>query len=137
MARRKRKHIPLKTKLAAALACLLPQSERDSARADKVKAEHILSWFEFHHIVFHAHDGSDEWWNLHPLVMDLHRKRSKGPRSDTSVIAKVKRLRATPVIAAGLPKPRYIMIDIPSRPKRKIPSRPFPKKHRPLRATNG
>ncbi len=93
----------MKTKLAAALACLLPRDERDAARADKVKAEHVLSWFEFDHVILHAHDGSDKWWNLDPKFKAVHREKSS---RDTSIVAKVKRLRQAPQVVAGKPKPR-------------------------------
>jgi hypothetical protein len=102
MARRKRKHIPLTEKLAAALACLLPQKHRDLWRGSKVSAEFVLAQFEWDHIVLHAHDGSDDWHNLDPKLKAVHREKS---RRDTSVVAKVKRLRAAPVVAAGKPKP--------------------------------
>lgn len=104
--KRKRKAIKSKDKLASALAMLLPQSERDRMRRGQLRAEYILSLFEFHHIVFHAHGGSDDWWNLHPMDKDEHRARSKGLRSDTSVVAKVKRLRQSPQAVAGKPKPK-------------------------------
>src|SRR5258705_12313591 len=98
---RKRKAVKSKDKLASALAMLLPQSERDRMRRGQLRAEYSLSLFEFHHIVFHAHGGSDDWWNLHPMEKDEHRARSKGLRSDTSVVAKVKRVRQPSQAVSG------------------------------------
>src|SRR5258706_15812430 len=103
MASRKRKAIKSKAKLAAALACLLPPMRRDELRRLHAKTEDVLSLFEFDHVVLHAHDGSDEWWNLDPKYVAAHREKS---RRDTSIVAKVKRLRQAPQVAAGKPKPR-------------------------------
>lgn len=89
MPRRKRKHISLKTKLAATLACLLPQSERDEMRREKVSADAVLRRFEFDHVVLHTHDGSDEWHNLTPMIRAEHREKS---RKDAGIVAKMKRL---------------------------------------------
>lgn len=120
MAHRKRKYISLKERLAATLACLLPQSERDRMRRGQLRTEYILSLFEFHHVVPHAppFNGSDKWWNLHPMDKDEHRARSKGLRSDTSVVAKVKRLRAAPQAVAGKPKSAKGRVDAPGPRKR-------------------
>lgn len=103
--KRKRKHIPLKTKLAAALACLLPPGRRDELRRYRAKADDVLSLFEWDHIVLHAppFNGSDAWWNMDPKHVAEHRKKS---RRDTSIVAKVKRLRQAPAVAAGRPKPK-------------------------------
>lgn len=99
----KRGHISLKTKLAAALACQLPQKQRDLWRGSEVSAEFVLAQFEWDHIVLHAHSGSDDWHNLTPLLRAVHREKS---RRDTAIAAKVKRLRQAPVVAAGKPKPQ-------------------------------
>lgn len=103
--RRKRKHVNLTQKLAATLACLMPQAERDVLRAARAPAEVVLARFQFHHVVYHAppFNGSDKWWNLHPMPNKAHRERSG---RDTSAIAKVKRLRDAPAVAAGKPKPK-------------------------------
>src|SRR5882724_11279863 len=100
--KRKRKAIKSRDKLAAALACLLPQTERDILRVARAPAEVVLARFEFHHVVPHCapFNGSDSWWNLDAMPKKSHRARSKGLRSDTSVIAKVKRLRQSPQAVA-------------------------------------
>jgi hypothetical protein len=89
--KRKRKHISLTTKLAAALACLLPQDVRDFMRGARISPEAVISKFNFDHIVLHALPfmGSDEWWNLDPKLADIHKEKSA---KDTSRIAKVRRL---------------------------------------------
>lgn len=91
----------MKQRLAAALACLLPPMRRDELRRLHAKAEDVLSLFEFDHVVLHAHDGSDEWWNLDPKHVAAHREKS---RRDTSIVAKVKRLCQAPQAVAGKPK---------------------------------
>lgn len=116
---RPRKHIPLTERLAMALACLLPQEQRDDLRARKVPAKSIISLFEADHIVLHALGGSDFWWNLHPTLRMQHREKS---RRDTSICAKVKRLqypRVAKTKIAARPNPW------PPRGVRKLQSRPF------------
>src|SRR5258706_14342536 len=108
MAKRKRKHVSLKQRLARAFWMLLPQTERDILRGARAPAEVVLARFEFHHVVPHCapFNGSDAWWNLDAMPKKTHRARSKGMRSDTSIIAKVKRLRQSPQAIAGKPKPK-------------------------------
>lgn len=91
MARRKRDYIPYSERLAAALACLLPQAERDQWRAAKMDASCILDLFTFDHIHLHALEGADAWWNLDPKLRAPHREKS---RKDTGIVAKTKRLSA-------------------------------------------
>lgn len=104
---RKRRHIPTKQKLAAALACLLPQETRDQLRHHEQGADTVIALFEWDHAVLHALGGSDEWQNLTPMLKGAHREKS---RTDTSKVAKVRRIddkwRAfTRAMAAGR-KPR-------------------------------
>jgi hypothetical protein len=87
--RRPRKHIPLREKLAAALALALPQELRDLYREKKVDADVVISQFEFDHIALHAFEGADAWHNLDPLLKPAHREKS---RRDTGRAAKVVRL---------------------------------------------
>lgn len=51
----------------------------------------MLALFQWDHNVFHAWDGSDLWHNLTPLLIAVHREKSK---SDTSKVAKTKRISA-------------------------------------------
>lgn len=123
---RKRGYVRMEDKLAAALACLLLQEQRDELRRGKVPAADILALFEWDHIVLHAHDGSDLWWNLDPKLVAVHREKS---RRDTAIVAKVRRLRANAVELpiAGFPEQEMPLRDTRKYkwPKRKIPSRPF------------
>lgn len=126
----KRKYIPLKQKLAAALTHLLPMDIRSSGKT----ADEIISMFDFHHEVFHVHEGADTWTNLTPMLRQDHRERTK---RDLATIAKGKRIqkkeaahKARMSHPMGLPP---IKVEVPWRTwnsKRKIPSRPFPKKSR-------
>lgn len=88
---RSRNYIPLPEKLAAALACLLPEAQRKELRDGKVSADDVLKLFQWHHIVYHAppFNGADLWWNMHPMPTGEHKDRSG---KDTSTIAKTKRV---------------------------------------------
>ena len=93
---RTRKAIPLEQQLAAALACLLPQDQRDALRAAKVPAKTVIRLFSPDHIHLHSLGGSDRWWNLDPKQRPAHADKS---RQDTSIAAKVKRLAQKPKAA--------------------------------------
>jgi hypothetical protein len=86
----KRPYVPLPERLAATLACLLPQEQRDDLRRRKVKAKAVLALFHFDHIVFHAHDGPASWWNLDPKLVAAHREKTA--KIDVPAIAKGKRI---------------------------------------------
>lgn len=118
MPKRKRKGLTLTDKLAATLACLLPAEQRDDLRKRRLPAKVLLSLFEFHHIQFHSLDGSDDWYNLHPMQKEDHRVRSK---SDTSVVAKIRHQEAKwSEFTAAMSKGRK-----PPKKKSKWQSRPF------------
>lgn len=145
---RKRKAIPLSEQLASALACLLPQAQRDELRHARVPAKAVRALFEMDHLVLFAHGGRDTWENIDPKLKADHREKS---RRDTSIAAKVKRLQRK----NGLPPSVLAMAEVidrqprqprragrgafsvsgptKARPKRRIASRPFPKKQRPMR----
>lgn len=82
-----RGHISLTTKLAAALRDLL-KIPYEHAKA--MSAEQILSLVQWQHIVPHALDGSDEHWNLEPLLIGAHREITA--KVDIPRIAKTKRV---------------------------------------------
>lgn len=86
---RRRSYIPFPVKLAATLACLLPQDQRDDLRSRKVSHKEVLRLFHFDHIVLHAIDGADDWWNLDPKQAETHKVKS---RDDTKIVAKIKRI---------------------------------------------
>jgi len=135
---RKRKHISLKTQLASALACLLPQAERDAYRAARVPAETIIRLFTPDHIWLFSLGGPDEWWNLDPKRRPAHADKS---RHDTTIAAKVKRLASVGVRSITPEMKRAdvsgIFDGVPvRRPKRKMACRvdPWPPKgSRPFR----
>lgn len=87
--KRVRKYINLRERLAAALSMLLPQELRDELRAAKVPAKQIIAMFHQDHGELYALGGADRWWNLTPLLVIVHKQKS---RKDTSIVAKVRRL---------------------------------------------
>ena len=104
---------------------LLPPEIRDEARQRKLPAQAIISFFEMDHNVLHSLGGSDEWWNLTPMIKPEHRAKSRG---DTSIAAKVKRVSS----AHDEHKRRMSNKLLPAppareKPKAKIQSRGFPK----------
>lgn len=130
---RRRAHISLKTKLAAALCQMLRANEHgefvpvishDQSR--QMTADEIIAVFHFdHYPIPHAEDGPDEPWNLTPRPKAEHMKRTA--EVDVPRIAKNKRVsrRSTEhqaVMAAkgcGEDKP------LPAKQKQKIRSRPL------------
>ena len=86
----KRAYIPYRERLAAALACLLTSEQRDALRSARGPAASVISLFEMDHIHLHSFGGTDDWWNLDPKPKVFHRIKS---RTDTSIAAKVKRIR--------------------------------------------
>jgi hypothetical protein len=91
MIRRRREYIPLEQRLAAALACLLPQQQRDAFRRDKVPAQTVIRCFTPDHIHLHSLGGPDLWWNIDWRLRgpELNLKNAM----DTSIAAKVRRLQ--------------------------------------------
>lgn len=137
----KRKHIALSEKLATALADLMPKGMRDDLRHRKVPASDIIAMYEFDHIILHAHGGADKWWNLTAMAKVIHREKS---RKDTSIVAKTKRLGKTHTehkrfmenmgqVGDELERATGAKPKLFRWPTRKLPSRPFPKAHRPMR----
>lgn len=135
----RRKKIPLEQQLAAALACLLPQAQRDELRHARVPAKAVIRLFTMHHVEFFALGGGCEWHNLHPMTRPAHDARFA---ADVAAIAKVKRLASVMAMAEVIDRqmPRRPQrtgrgafcgpAAGKPRPKRKIASRPFPKRQR-------
>ena len=81
---RQRRHISLKTKLAAALCHMLPVDESSKLvriiphqEAVSLSAEEIIARFHFDHDpIPHAEDGPDAPWNLPPKVKAEHRTKT-------------------------------------------------------------
>jgi hypothetical protein len=119
----KRRHIPLATKLAAALLALghIPYEE-----AKKLSAKEIIARYQFDHWpILHAIDPVDEPWNLRPLLIAEHWEKT---RKDVGVVAKVKRLARWRENGARLTL--YRVVPSAPRQKRKITARknPWPPK---------
>lgn len=80
----KRAHIPDRTKLAAVLLQMLRPDETGKLapiipyeHAKLMSADQIISLFQFdHYPIPKAHDGPDEPWNLQPLPIMEHRKKT-------------------------------------------------------------
>lgn len=123
-----RGHISLTTKLAAALRDLL-KIPYEHAKA--MSAEQILSLVQWQHIVPHALDGSDEHWNLEPLLIGAHREITA--KVDIPRIAKTKRVSKEHEDFV-----RRMLTPREERPEKKSKwgSRPFPKR-RPKRGEEG
>jgi hypothetical protein len=128
--KRARKYISLRERLAAALSLLLPQEQRDDLRARQVPAKTVIALFEPDHNVLHALGGKDRWWNLTPLLKAPHREKS---RRDTSIVAKVRRLK---------PEQKEFLRRVLAKPcgKKRERTGNWPKGrklgHRPLRSGN-
>lgn len=119
----KRRHISLKTKLAAALAHI---AEIPLEHAKLMDEDMILSLFNFDHVVMHAHGGPDEFWNLTPMLIAGHREKTA--KFDVPRFAKGERLRrANEEFLRLIATPRE---DRPVR-KSRIQSRGFEKKRKP------
>lgn len=114
----KRKHISLKTKLAAALKWIgeIPHDD-----AKQMTEDQIISLFHWDHNQLFIHGGPDKFWNLTPILILSHRKKTA---KDKAIIAKTNRLHK-----------RYVSRETP-KPKRKIFSRPFAKQKSRLGGRN-
>lgn len=96
----------------------------------------IISLYSFDHGIRHADGGCDEAWNLTPALIAAHREKTAA--IDVPQMAKSKRIRETQAshgakmsVKSGDTSVTYPTLG--SRPKRKIPSRPFDSRHKPLR----
>lgn len=123
----KRKHISLKTKLAAAL---LARGEVSYQHAKLMTADQMISLYHFDHNIYASHDGGDHFSNLTPMLIRDHREKTA--KVDIPAIAKGKRIQrkqAAHVVKMFLDN-RYKVLGVQSLPKlkRKWPSRPFPKR---------
>lgn len=134
-----RKHISLKTKLAAALRCMMVEQDGKLVPAISYEdakgmtEDQVLTLFNFDHGIHHVISQNDEHWNLTPRFIAEH--RAKTATVDRPMIAKSARLTEAHIEfqrrmlsktgqadegPQGKPKSRF--------PTRKMQSRPFPKK---------
>lgn len=117
---RARKEPTLTAKLAAAIRELF-QIPHEHAKL--MTDDQMLSLVQWHHIEYHAHDGSDEHWNLDPLTIRGHRARTA--KIDVPQIAKTKRIsKETEEFRQRLLMPR----DQRPAKRSRMQSRPFPKR---------
>lgn len=111
-----RAHIPLKTKLAAALLTMLRPDDNGKLvriisheEAKRLTADQIIARFHFDHWPIRKADGGpDQPWNLEPRPIAEH--QDKTDKIDKPQLAKQRRLRG----------------ETGNRPKKKIPARANP-----------
>jgi len=122
MANRRRKDPTLTNKLAAALREVV---KIPHAHAKLMTAEQIISLFQFHHIEYHATEGSDEHWNLEPMLIAPHKERTA--KIDVPQIAKTKR-----IAKANDDFVRRLLMPRDERPPKQSRwgKRPFPKRRK-------
>lgn len=107
----KRKPPTLKDKLAAALLQIVRYDAEECtfvpvipyAEAKSLTADQIIARFHFDHGIAHAHDGPAAPWNLTPMPVEDHRRKTA--TIDIPRIAKSKRIQKR---EAGVKKPRAI-----------------------------
>jgi hypothetical protein len=83
-----RKHITLKTKLASTLLAL---GDIPYKHGKEMTEDQIISLYHWDHNILHVFDDNDLFWNITPMLIAAHRKKSA---IDQAIVAKVKRLRA-------------------------------------------
>jgi hypothetical protein len=89
----RRKHISWKTRCASAVLALMNGREPGwYADAKTMTEDQFLSLFHFDHNILHetGHLDADKYWNLMPMLIRAHRKKTK---TDAAIIAKGRRLR--------------------------------------------
>lgn len=135
----KRKHVSLKTKLAAALCQMRHKVDGKweliltHAEAAALSEDQVLSLFAWDHDpIPHAEGGLDVHWNLEPKLIAQH--RTKTYTIDVPGIAKRVRISAAHKLFTG-------MISLPrdqreKKPKSRMPSRPFAKARRNQKDTS-
>jgi hypothetical protein len=136
MSKKKRKSLTLKVKLATALLALRYPLNGDKLipheDARLMTADQIISLFQWHHYpIPHEEGGPDEPWNLEPVMIKSHRRitaKETAPRR-----AKIRRTqeRWADFVAKMQEKAGLASERVQKKEKRKIPSRPFPKKKKP------
>lgn len=91
-----RKHVSLKTKLAAVLRDMAVERNGRLERAltyEEAKAmtdDQVLSLFQWDHGIHHAIGGTDEHWNLTARFIDDHRRKTA--KIDIPRLAKTDRI---------------------------------------------
>lgn len=129
----RRAHIPLKTKLAAALCHMLRADENGNLvriipheEAKRLSEEQIISRFHFDHDpIPHAHGGPDAHWNLPPKLAAEHREKTA--RNDIPAIAKSRRVVKAEAQHQARMAAKASGDPVIEKPRKKWASRPFPK----------
>jgi hypothetical protein len=137
----RRKYIPLKEKLAAALydmeqwrrAYYKLRSQDPGAdptseyRFAHRSADDLIGLFDFHHNQFYIYDdaGKDTWRNLTPLLREEHREQT---RKDIATIAKGKRIVRKQERHLTALEQKVMGAALRRTAKRKWPTRKFPKR---------
>lgn len=135
---KKRPHVSLRVKLAAALLTIVRPDENGELRrvishadAQKMTADQIISLYNFDHWPIRFADGGcSEPWNLEPRpIIEHRRKTAKKDVPEMKKARKIAKRRA----ADTLPRVQ-VMGDLATGPapqmKRAWPSRPFPNSKR-------
>lgn len=137
--KRARKYVSFKTKLVAALCQMRHEVDGKfeliltNAEAQALSEDQILSLFQWEHgVTPHAEDGPDVHWNLEPLLIAPHKKKTA--EVDVPGIAKRKR-----VATGHIEHTRTMNTPRDERPPKQSRwgSRPFPrrKKHESTQST--
>jgi hypothetical protein len=133
-----RKQPNMTIRLAAALCALTGKDGQRLIPHDHAKLMHpeqIISLFQWNHYpIPHAEDGPAEHWNLDPELIAAHREVTA--KVDVPGIAKRKRVRTAEADHRAAMDAKLTGEQPPRRRGRTIPSRPFPKGHRPMRSQN-
>jgi|SRR5215510_184074 len=125
-----RPHISLKVKLASTLLALGHVSYEDSK---SMTANQICSLYQFdHHPIRYADGGSNHPSNLTPRLIIQHREKTKSDATERSKERKIRRAIDKHAQKMLLKPNRHGVIEVWGKvrsrwPKRKIPSRSFPK----------
>lgn len=137
-----RKHIGLKTKLAAAICTFVRPDENGELKkvisheeSMRMTEDQVLALYEWDHVIPVAHGGEDTHWNLTPLLKAEHREKTA--KIDVPRIAKSKRIAKSEVAhaeAMTMKAERRDEVKTSKWPKTKWPSRPFPKKSKDKKA---
>lgn len=130
---KRRKAIPLRTKLAAALLQILRPDENGNLvpvipyeEAKTLTDSEIISRFELDHFPLRKIDGGpDEPWNLVYRPKAEHREKTR--KIDIPAAAKSRRIEKRNALSAARIRAKLTGEPVVEKPKRKWPKRKFPK----------
>jgi hypothetical protein len=127
-----RKHIPLRTQLAATLCALL---ELPYEQAKAMTEDEVIGMVEFDHQPHrYADGGKDSYYNLRPLLRHDHKAKTRHDASDRAKERRVRRAQAAHedalVVKSADPGSTILSALKPPEWTRWPPARPFPKRQR-------